>query len=526
MFRRRIAFCVSFFLISVGVVRAQALPPTALTVLYRFSVSNFEVPTGRLIQAPGGTFYGELLTGGANGGGAIFSFSVNGQLQTLYSFGAGEEPIANANGSLPIGGLVFGSDGNLYGTTGTGGPSEVGTVFKVTTSGDLTTLTSFGGPTDGQEPFGGLYPASDGYLYGTTISGGNSWGTIFRVDSTAGSLQTVFAFPFDGSEGAEPTAALIQGSDGALYGTTRAGARAHFGSGGVFRLPLGGTATNLVSFPGDLPVEMGALIVGRDGAFYGLTSMSEVDGGFAYRINTDGVTTKMHSFGFNDSVPEGAYPAGALILASDGNFYGVTTGGGIYNNGVIFKMTSDGTVTTVHSFTDSEGDSPVGGLLEGQDGHLYGMTGGPFTHNPTLFKLALVPTAPIALQSTSMPTEVSLSWQADKGATTYSVYEGTASGSESTSAVLSQIAATSATITGLRGGTTYYFRVTATNEAGEGPPSAEVSSMPSSPPGNGGGGSFSSFFLWLLAATCAYRIAFLVLYDADGLAERRRRKAA
>jgi uncharacterized repeat protein (TIGR03803 family) len=195
-------------------------------------------------------------------------------------------------------------------------------------------------------------------------------------------------------------------------------------------------------------------------------------------------------------------------LASDGNFYGVTTGGGLYNNGVIFQMTPDGVVTTVHSFTASEGDMPVGGLVEGQDGRLYGMTDGTFTHNPTLFKLALVPAAPTMLQTTSLMNGVALTWQAVKGAATYSVYQGTASGKETASAVLTQITATGTTIAGLHGGATYYFRVSATNEAGQGPQSAEASAAPSSPASSsGGGGSFDVSSLCLLFLACVYRIA-------------------
>jgi uncharacterized repeat protein (TIGR03803 family) len=506
MLLRIIVFYLAFIPLSVSLAWGQGLPPSALTILHRFS-SSTEVPAGQLVLSANGTFYGVLVNGGANGGGAIFSFSGSAQLQTLYSFGVGEVPVTNANGSLPNAPLIFGSDGNLYGTTSTGGPNAAGTVFQVTPTGDLTTLGSFGAVGEGQTPFGGLYLATDGYLYGTTISGDSSLGTVFRATASAGSVQTVFAFPMDGSLGGEPVSSLIQSSDGALYGTTKAGASPNNANGGVFRLPLGGAATNLVSFPGTVPAGMGALVLGGDGAFYGLASSGEFDGGFAYKITTDGVVTQLHSFGFNVSQPEGAYPSGALIIAHDGNFYGVTTGGGQYNNGVIFQMTPNGTVTTVHSFTSDEGDAPLGGLVEGQDGRLYGMTEGTFTHNPTLFKLALIPAAPTMLQSTSLTNEVSLTWQGVIGASTYNVYEGTASGTEAAAAVLTQITGTNATVTGLHGGTTYYFRVSATNEAGEGLPSAEASAVPTSPPSSGGGGSFDLLSLWLLVLACAYRIA-------------------
>ena len=171
MVLRFIVFYLAFIPISVSLAWGQGLPPSALTVVHRFSTSNSEVPAGQLLLSANGTFYGVLANGGANGGGAIFSFSDGAPLQVLYSFGVGEFPVANANGSLPNAPLIFGSDGNLYGTTSTGGPNEFGTVFQVTPTGNLTTLGSFGAVGEGQEPFGGLYLASDGYFYGRTISG-------------------------------------------------------------------------------------------------------------------------------------------------------------------------------------------------------------------------------------------------------------------------------------------------------------------------------------------------------------------
>jgi uncharacterized repeat protein (TIGR03803 family) len=143
----------------------------------------------------------------------------------LYDFST------NANdGVLPEAGLVQGSDGNFYRTTSGGGVygqsvGGYGTVFQITTNGALTTLYSFTGGNKGAEPLAGLVQGSDGYFYGTTFggseggvsSGGN--GTVFRI-SSSGALTTLYSFDFN--DGAGPTAGLVQGSDGNFYGTTPA----------------------------------------------------------------------------------------------------------------------------------------------------------------------------------------------------------------------------------------------------------------------------------------------------------------
>lgn len=484
-------------MLSLLMARAQALPLSALTVVYRFSFANSERPTGVLVQSTDGTLYGVLSGGGANGGGAVFTFNGSGPPQTLYSFGGPSAPVTNANGNIPVAGLVLGPDGNFYGSTAFGGPGENGTVYKITPTGELTTLASFGAAGQGQNPSAPLFLANDGYLYGTTSGGDSSYGTIYRIDPSTGSLQYVFKFPTDGSVGGGPYAGLVQGTDGALYGTSDGGVGQNTG-GGIYRLPLGGQATNIASLPPILDNAMGGLVEGPDGAFYGLSTLGVSSGGFAYKVTTDGELIQLHAFGYDDSQVDGGYPTGALILASDGNFYGVTSGGGIYNNGVIFQMTPDGTVTTMHAFTDSEGDMPTSGLMEGQDGRLYGMTQGVFTHNPTLFKLALIPAPPTNLQATSTTNSVTLTWQAVKSATTYNVYQGSTSGGESASATLTQLAGTSATIAGLQPNSTYYFRVTATNEAGEGAASSETIGVTTAPARSGGGGSIDEWFVMTL----------------------------
>ena len=148
------------------------------------------------------------------------------KLTTLYSF-------AGSDGAHPDAGLVQGSDGNFYGTTEFGGANNGnGTVFKITPSGALTTLYDFAG-SDGFEPQAGLVQGSDGNFYGTTTGGGanNGKGTVFKI-TPSGALTTLYSFA--GSDGAFPQAGLVQGSDGNFYGTTAGGGTDFAGT--VFRL--------------------------------------------------------------------------------------------------------------------------------------------------------------------------------------------------------------------------------------------------------------------------------------------------
>jgi uncharacterized repeat protein (TIGR03803 family) len=154
-----------------------------------------------------------------------------GNLTTLVSFN-------NTNGAIPLGGLVQANDGNFYGTTAFGGDAGFGSIFRITTNGFLTTLFSFHF-TDGDEPTTKLIVGPDGNLYGTTGGGGstntsvNGLGTVFRI-STNGVFTPLTLF--QGTNGSNPSAPLLVGSDGNLYGTTEHGGPG--GGGTVFRIML------------------------------------------------------------------------------------------------------------------------------------------------------------------------------------------------------------------------------------------------------------------------------------------------
>src|SRR5579862_1974386 len=174
-------------------------------------VSDGVLPGGGLVQGRDGNFYGTTYLGGANGDGSVFRISPNGIFSNLYSF-------SGTNGADPQGGLVQGTDGNFYGTTYYGGASAncmggCGTVFKISPSGSFTNLYSFDSGQAGYFPAAGLVQGNDGNFYGTTYLGGinNNWGSVFRI-SPSGSFTNLYTF--NGlSDGANPAAALVLGSD-------------------------------------------------------------------------------------------------------------------------------------------------------------------------------------------------------------------------------------------------------------------------------------------------------------------------
>ena len=163
-------------------------------------------------------------------------------LTTLHNF-AGHPN----DGADPYAGLVQGGDGNFYGTTESGGANNDGTVFKMTADGTLTTLYSFAGSSDGREPTAALIQASDGNFYGTTQEGGsNGAGTVFKITPN-GSLTTLHIFDPGQGDAGYPYAGLIQASDGNFYGTSTDGGTQH-GNGTVFKITSAGTVTVLHSF--------------------------------------------------------------------------------------------------------------------------------------------------------------------------------------------------------------------------------------------------------------------------------------
>jgi uncharacterized repeat protein (TIGR03803 family) len=380
------------------------------TSLHDFQNTDGAGPNAPLIQATDGNLYGLTSDGGSIGltDGNIFRITPGGALTSLFSFDG-------MDGAAPyLAGLVQATNGNFYGTTGSGGAnsSDRGTVFGITPGGVLTTLHSFCPPPyscpDGAYPFAGLVQGTDGNFYGTTTAGGansgcaNTCGTAFKI-TPSGVLTTLYSFcsQSECTDGESPYAGLIQGTDGNFYGTTLIGGANAYGE--VFKITSNGKLAVLHSFCptcGEGSNPTAGLVQATDGNFYGTTLNGGTDNyGTVFEITPSGKLTTLHSFAATD----GAAPSAALIQATDGNFYGTTefagaNGGAGANYGTIFKITPRGKLTTLYSFCPvlqngicPDGNASVAAVVQDTDGTFYGTTnsGGNLTYNAgTVFSLA------------------------------------------------------------------------------------------------------------------------------------------
>jgi uncharacterized repeat protein (TIGR03803 family) len=265
-------------------------PGGTLTTLHVFDSTDGANPSyGALIQAADDNFYGTTSEGGTGvcrnvlgaGCGTVFKMTSAGTLTTLYDFNS-------TDGAHPSGGLIQAIDGNFYGTTQQGGdascnaPLGCGTVFELTPQGALTTLHTFES-VDGAYPIGTLIQASDGNLYGTTDGGGNSnpmcgvsCGTAFRI-TPAGTLTTIYTFcsQTNCTDGSNPPG-LIQATDGNFYGTTAGGGAD--GVGTIFQLTVDAALTTLHSFDyTDGAYPYARPVQATNGTFYGTTSYGRKD---------------------------------------------------------------------------------------------------------------------------------------------------------------------------------------------------------------------------------------------------------
>jgi uncharacterized repeat protein (TIGR03803 family) len=383
----------------------QAEPTPEYTVLHNFGDGSVprdgENPCTSLVLGPDGNLYGVTRSIDSNTSGNI-TINTLGKLATIYkmtplgkvtilrSFNAGNSD----NDPLPEYPLTLGSDGSFYGTMSGGGQNKCGMVYKITSQGVFTPVYQFGNPSikdDPACPSAPLIKGVDGNFYGTSDSGGSAEnGAVFKM-TPQGVVTTLHSF-LDGSvphDGDSPGAPLVLGPDGNYYGTTFNGSgvedKPDF-KGTLFKITPGGMLTILHRFADGSVLNDGnasrtvGLFMAKDNSLYGTTQLGGTTSGSGtfFKFTTDGAVTILHSFHQDLLDKDGIWPQPTLVEGPDGNFYGTTSAGGSANEGTIFKITPEGTVTLLHNFCDgtipNDGIKPEGGLVLASDGCLYGTT--------------------------------------------------------------------------------------------------------------------------------------------------------
>jgi uncharacterized repeat protein (TIGR03803 family) len=210
--------------------------------LHSFKGANGNDPSAGLRRDAAGNLYGTTEFGGGTncnnslGCGTVFKLNAMGKETVLYKF------TGQPDGNIPNSLLVRDSEGNLYGTTISGGADDLGSIFKLARTGEETVLYSFTGGSDGCIPEEGMILDAAGNLYGVTFQGGGNglcdmgFGVVFKLDTTS-KLTTLHSF--DSADGAYPASLLLFDKAGNLYGTTKEGGNSQCGGTGcgvVFEL--------------------------------------------------------------------------------------------------------------------------------------------------------------------------------------------------------------------------------------------------------------------------------------------------
>jgi uncharacterized repeat protein (TIGR03803 family) len=306
-----------------------------------------------------GNFYGTTVIGGPSNDGTVFEIvRGSGTITTLASFNG-------TNGANPYAGLTLDASGNLYGTT-----SLNGTVFEIAKgSSTITTLASFRNAANGDDPMGGVTLDASGNLYGTTYDrGASNDGTVFEIAKGSGTITTLASF--NGTNGANSYAGVTVDSNGNFYGTTVIGGPSNDGT--VFEIVRGsGTITTLASFNGSTGGSEAGLTLDASGNLYGTTYGGGPSGdGTVFEIaRGTGIITTLASF----NGANGATPKSGVTLDASGNLYGTTDRGGAGNVGTVFEIAKgSSTITALTSFNRTNGAHPDGGVILDATGNLYG----------------------------------------------------------------------------------------------------------------------------------------------------------
>ena len=379
---RTVAVCLALWTSAATSTAAPEAPAGQVQVLAHFDPGVCQVPSSPLIQAADGNLYGTFSVGGSQHGGCLYRVTPKGKLTIVreFSYDPGE-------GAIPYGGLQLLPDGSLLGSTQSGGPGAIGTVFRMTTDGSFSYLRKFG-----QDPLGYLgtsgapVRASDGRLYGHVGGGGpTSGGAVYSMAEDGTDLRILHRFSRTAGEIYGGAGMLTAGSDGALYGALVSGPNEGGGAGGIFRLEPGGNyqVLHTMNAVDDGVDPQGGVIQLADGSLYGTNSSFGGDGnwgsrGTIFRLSQsksgDDLTRfKVLYTGSEFGGGPNTFPAG-LTPVADGSFWTVSTFGGAFDQGTVFRFAKGGQVQTLHAFSGADGSYPHWRLTPGTDGWLYGVT--------------------------------------------------------------------------------------------------------------------------------------------------------
>jgi uncharacterized repeat protein (TIGR03803 family) len=369
-----IAMSLAAVVLAVGAAPGSAAPKKEkLSVLYSFvgDSGSGASPFAGLIEDAAGNFYGTTTAGGAIGVGTAFKLAPDGSETVLHSFSDGSD------GGIPFAGLVEDAQGNLYGTTYSGGDPRCncGVVFEIDAAGNESVLHTFEGGDDGATPYDGLILDKHSNLYGTTTEGGGACncGMAFKL-SPKGKLSVLHAFT-GGSDGSFPYAGLVMDKHGNLYGASYQGGGA-CNCGAIFKIDSAGDESVLYVFTGndsDGAYPQASLIMDKKGNLYGTTKFGGTsNGGTVFMLAPDNTETILHSF---SGGADGAVVYAGLVADKKGNLYGTTLVGGGADAGTVFKVAPGGGETVLYSFLDgNDGATPYGGAILDDKDNLYGTT--------------------------------------------------------------------------------------------------------------------------------------------------------
>jgi uncharacterized repeat protein (TIGR03803 family) len=373
--------CAVFAIFALLAVSAQAQTYQSILTFNTNGETGSYGAYSTLVQATGGLIYGTGYQSFGQYAGSVYAMTADGTETMAYRFCS---ELNCRDGFNPQGNVVE-ADGVFFGITAQGGANSnknlcsqgCGTVYRITPEGELTTLYSFCSLTncaDGAVPLAGLVEGVDGYLYGTTSTGGTGGGgTIFRI-TPDGDLITLYRFCSIErcADGSMPNAPLLQAPGGNFYGTTPGGGKV--GRGTIFQMTPDGVLTTVHNFctgtchNGFAP--SGGLTLGAYGNLYGTTSESLRGHGTVYKFSSRGKFTTLYKFCFERmDCSNGLSPETGVTLGSDGYLYGTTPKGGD-NQGTIFAISPSGDFHRIRGFYT--GGTLEGGLLQDTNGFFYG----------------------------------------------------------------------------------------------------------------------------------------------------------